>query len=774
MGFTIANKKITISISVTFVLFFLTVTLVQSADSRWTSELLTVWDESNNAFNVTDIRDSSNLPPDFSGGTATKFSVKIDVTASNKVDPGDGIQCSHCEAYDCADMVIIGTLDNPVIGLYYLNSTDPALLARIEGDGVDIEWLNCSKVGDIPVNEQLIANIYVDFNYSAAVDETDPYWNWAYDNITGSTILSGNSFVAGTEWADAGDGLDVAWFRTNATGSWLNTTYQEMGSAATYIFNTTLTTNGNDYGGDTICWTQIANDTAAANNWNDTMLETENCIDVLYNFVPSISINDSTINTGDAAIVTATCGNPGEDILLETYITILDNQTGSDIVTPVTKGSNKIYANDSTYYLGTWSSASVIRDFKIMAVNKGSYNITIRCNSSEVTESVSTKLEIADTDAPTVTNARYNDLDSLIEVFSEIKVNATVIEVGGGTISTVLIQMTKPDGSIQNYTTSSSGSEYFNTSINLTVIGNYSFLFYANDTANNINFTVNASKEGGGATTSLTSRDTTDPTGDLGSWDDTDTTTGSTVCINVTGVADNYAIDTVNVTIMYPNETVVAVYLDDDTSSCSGSAGDGDWGIDVNVGSTVGTLWANVSAVNDTSGNVFTSIPTPGEEPKVTVVTGAVDTSFRITMPGSNVKHINSTDPMLPNATLSMNFTMSSTGTAGTQANVAPCVGATSDCQSDGTAFFVFENVGGVTINITMQLNVTMPSNIALVCDKDNSPAGATAITTENYNVSNDLETSSAISIWCWASFTNTRTTDITERKLIHNATESA
>ena len=89
------------------------------------------------------------------------------------------------------------------------------------------------------------------------------------------------------------------------------------------------------------------------------------------------------------------------------------------------------------------------------------------------------------------------------------------------------------------------------------------------------------------------------------------------ICINATAT-DSSGIDKVWAYITYPNATQSNVTMSD-IGSCAGSSGDNIFGIEINVGSTVGNLTIHTSYANDTLRNLGYQNPWPALN--VTVMT---------------------------------------------------------------------------------------------------------------------------------------------------------
>jgi len=136
----------------------------------WESVLLVKFDALDALTVVEDfveIVDDVGKPPSFTG-ELTKYCVKVVVTDGKNLDDDDGIEFRHSND-GSTDAVTIGSITGPqlnVEGTYWVNSTDPTLLAQVEHDGVAQEWLHYIEVGFIGPGEALKADIYVIFEYT--------------------------------------------------------------------------------------------------------------------------------------------------------------------------------------------------------------------------------------------------------------------------------------------------------------------------------------------------------------------------------------------------------------------------------------------------------------------------------------------------------------------------------------------------------------------------------------------------------------------------------
>ena len=109
--------------------------------------------------------------------------------------------------------------------------------------------------------------------------------------------------------------LGTAILRTNESGSWDNTSYFDFSTKPEYA-NFSFDTTG--HAGETICWLQYANDTAA--NYNESMAQS--CFDVRipYLEVELIDPLDKNVGQNSTFLINATvycrdgyCGNVSGD-----------------------------------------------------------------------------------------------------------------------------------------------------------------------------------------------------------------------------------------------------------------------------------------------------------------------------------------------------------------------------------------------------------------------------------------------------------------------------
>ncbi|RME32246.1 hypothetical protein D6789_00170, partial [Candidatus Woesearchaeota archaeon] len=205
---------------------------------------------------------------------------------------------------------------------------------------------------------------------------------------------------------------------------------------------------------------------------------------------------------------------------------------------------------------------------------------------------------------PSVTKAEINDSTPIV-VLSNVTVNASITDFDSG-MDTVLIEITYPNGSRQNVTTLVLGTQYYNNSIELRQLGNYTFRFLANDTAGYTNTSEYALTTN--LTTQLEVHDNITPT--LGArWinESSSVPLNSIICLNVTSVTDNYALNETwaeytNTNGLKINQTMSSATI------CNGTAKPNTYGLLVNVGSATGTFYYHAAYANDSSGNIGSSV----------------------------------------------------------------------------------------------------------------------------------------------------------------------
>jgi len=207
-------------------------------------------------------------------------------------------------------------------------------------------------------------------------------------------------------------------------------------------------------------------------------------------------------------------------------------------------------------------------------------------------------------DVPLVENPAINT-STPAEVYSLVTVNASITDVDSG-MGSVRIEITYPNSTTENVTTNQFGSEYYNSSINLTKLGNYSFRFLANDSVGFENHTELALTTNG--TTQLTVVDRTAP--DLGTRAINESGSiplNSLVCLNVTGVSDGFSLNEVWAEYTNANGLRANTTMSNSTS-CSGATSSDTYAVVVNVGSVTGTFTYHGAHANDSSNNVGSSM----------------------------------------------------------------------------------------------------------------------------------------------------------------------
>jgi hypothetical protein len=196
---------------------------------------------------------------------------------------------------------------------------------------------------------------------------------------------------------------------------------------------------------------------------------------------------------------------------------------------------------------------------------------------------------------------------------------------------------------------------------------------------------------------------------------------GTIVCLNVSGVSDAFAVDTVWTAVTQSNGSVFNVTMSD-TGSCAGSAGDGWYSADVDVGDASGTFFYNTTYVNDSSGRINSN---------TTVLNLTVSIScsvdFQMTSQLQAGIRFEEQDPGTVNASAvsngDYNITDSSISGCGT-VNVS--IMATTDLEN-GTSII---GIGNVTVNSTSPDSLTIQLSTDYQLIRSGVPAGENNITT--------------------------------------------
>jgi len=118
----------------------------------WTTSGIITFDDDDGApaTYVAEILNTGAQKPSFVG-TLTTVAIKVVVSTGTSVDAGEGLNVSHCETSTCASIYVIGSITGTSLntpGTFWVNSTDAGLLARIEHDGADSEFLNVTESYD--------------------------------------------------------------------------------------------------------------------------------------------------------------------------------------------------------------------------------------------------------------------------------------------------------------------------------------------------------------------------------------------------------------------------------------------------------------------------------------------------------------------------------------------------------------------------------------------------------------------------------------------------
>jgi len=124
--------------------------------------------------------------------------------------------------------------------------------------------------------------------------------------------------------------------------------------------------------------------------------------------------------------------------------------------------------------------------------------------------------------------------------------------------------------------------------------GFHNITVYANDSVGNTNYSIR-----------YWTRDTTPPTITKKFINVSTAYTDTIICINAS-ITEATAISNVWTTITQSNGTILNITLSD-TGSCAGTAGDGWYSANINVGNKTGTFYYNTTYANDTLGNLGTN-----------------------------------------------------------------------------------------------------------------------------------------------------------------------
>ncbi len=168
-----------------------------------------------------------------------------------------------------------------------------------------------------------------------------------------------------------------------------------------------------------------------------------------------------------------------------------------------------------------------------------------------------------DASAPTISNARINH-SSEAPLNSVAKVNATITDTENN-IANAYLQIVPPFTAAFNVSLQQSGSEFFNETILLNESGNWTFTFFANDTAQNDAASVIAQDLSGNSY--LEVDDPLNP-----KVMDTAPFAASTYFVSQTvllqaNVTDNFAVNSVQVNITLPNGTISQLTLANGTGN---------------------------------------------------------------------------------------------------------------------------------------------------------------------------------------------------------------
>jgi len=151
-------------------------------------------------------------------------------------------------------------------------------------------------------------------------------------------------------------------------------------------------------------------------------------------------------------------------------------------------------------------------------------------------------------------------------------------------------------------------------------------------------------------------------------------------------------------------------------------------------------------------------------------VTTTTIVSFNVTLPDSSLT--SSSEAGTPTADEEFNATVS------TVVNVSPCIRGAAQCQTQLIANFIVNNTGNVNENITLCINASLSSKIAIWGTRTNNPysnpTNITSCSSGSWIANSSLPVYATDQFWIWTNFTNVvYPDDSTNRTLYINATQS-
>ncbi|MFC1742153.1 DNRLRE domain-containing protein, partial [Nanoarchaeota archaeon] len=374
-----------------------------------------------------------NYPaPDY---TTNSRSVNFNWTATDYYDA----------SMDC-NLTIDGVVN--VSGIASVNATPTNQTVNGLADGVHYWNVTC-------VNDDGRFNTSSTRNFT--VDATPPQYSSDQDD-SGGTVIEGTAVNISVYWQDAGEGLDIALFRSNESGSWTEASSCTFSGAGTGWCNKTIDTTSD--AGKYICWNQYANDTLG--NLNDTMPEVTHCFTVIAANTPPYDITITDIDGGGNQTIT---NNSQPFVTFTGY----DDEQGTISCSLWVNGTSGYGTNGSTVN----ATATVLQVNQTLV--DGLYDIYMNCSDGMATNiSTSWQFEVDTTPplvqfvGPTPANGTYNTTQTINVTASDPNLDSIVIYVNGTSVQTC-------GGSPCDYTFPGDGT--------------YTFYSVANDTAGNVNQT---------------------------------------------------------------------------------------------------------------------------------------------------------------------------------------------------------------------------------------------------------------------------------------------
>jgi len=283
--------------------------------------------------------------------------------------------------------------------------------------------------------------------------------------------------------------------------------------------------------------------------------------------------------------------NPAQNSLLEVQSVIELAVNATDNVNISTVYANVSYPNGTVVQvLLTNQTAPKYNASFTIPILLGVYTITYVANDTNgnINGSVTSNFTALDTTKPNVT-ALIPPQNSMFNVSTSIEIAANILDVVG--VSTVLANITFPNGTIQQITLSLATGSKYNSSFTIpALVGVYNITILANDTSNNVNMTERIN---------FTAIDSIRPVVVVVSPLLNSLVAESSILEIAAHVTDTVAISLVYANISYPNGTISQITLSFAT------------GMTYNASFIVPSLLGayNVSFfANDTSGNSNSSV----------------------------------------------------------------------------------------------------------------------------------------------------------------------